>query len=411
MNKRHQSNARKTLVLVGSGEAAFREYALRAISTKARIVLLLNAAPTWEARYSADFIVADLNDYDTVIDRLRGIECDGVLTYDERFVELAAHLTTALRLPGPSPSAVRAAKDKSVLRQLIHSAGLSPIRFGVAHSLADAYRVVSAVGLPAVFKPRALGGSAGVCRVSEPREIPAAFAVAMSARVGTTRSRYDGVLIEEFIDGPEISVDSVAVGGACMPLVVAEKETGFDPFFEEIGHVVPAAPELATQAALDLVSAAHEVAGLDEVVTHTEVRLSPEGPQIIELNVRLGGDLIPYLGLLAHGVDLAGAAADVALGAPPEVRRDDLGTAAVRFLYPETDLRVRDVGLRRPVESYPELDTFAQLCEPGEELLLPPRGYISRLAALVVRAPTRADCQNALDRISSDVVVDVYREL
>ena len=397
----------RRLVLVGGGEAAFREYALRAVAARAQVVLLADRPPTWETRYCAEAVVADLADSDAVLRRLRAVGADGLLTYDERYVELSARLARALGLPGPCPSAVRAVKDKSELRELMDWAGLAPVRYGVAHSVAEAHQVLATVGLPAVFKPRALGGSAGVRLVSSADQVPAAFADATGARVGTTRSRYDGVLIEEYIDGPEISVDSVVTGGVCTPLVVAEKETGLDPYFEELGHVVPARPALATREALDLVADAHAVAGLDQVVTHTELRLSSRGPRVIEVNARLGGDLIPYLGLLAHGVDLAGAAADLALGGTGAQgpRRAGPGTAAVRFVYPTTDLRVRDISLRRPAADYPGLDTFAALCEPGEELLLPPRGYLSRLAAVVVRGSTRDDCLSALDRVTADVRV------
>ena len=56
--------------------------------------------------------------------------------------------------------------------------------------------------------------------------MPAAFADAATARIGSTRSRYDGVLIEEYVDGPEFSVDSVTANGVTTPVLVAEKHTG-----------------------------------------------------------------------------------------------------------------------------------------------------------------------------------------
>ncbi|MDQ3578549.1 MAG: ATP-grasp domain-containing protein, partial [Actinomycetota bacterium] len=206
-----------------------------------------------------------------------------------------------------------------------------------------------------------------------------------------------------YVDGPEISVDSDTVGGVTTPLVVAEKQTGLDPYFEEIGHVVPAPDHLAPQSVYDLVRDAHALAGLDDVVTHTEVRLGSDGPRIIELNARLGGDLIPYLGLLAHGVDLASAAADIALGVTPDIEHGDDGAAAVRFRYPSTDIVLRSISLPG---DHPGLDTYAPLRAEGARLLLPPRGFMSRLAAVVVTGADREECLAAANRITDQIVVD-----
>ncbi|WNV85807.1 ATP-grasp domain-containing protein [Umezawaea sp. Da 62-37] len=396
----------KRLVLIGSGGAAFREYALRAISRKADIVLVSDAPPRWETAYLADSLLVDLSDHEAVLAAVRDVTADGLLTYDERYVELTARLTAELGFRGPGVDAVRAVKDKSAFRALQQESGLAPIRFGVAETPEQAREVLRSVGLPAVFKPRALGGSAGVAMVTTDDEVDAAFEVATSARVGIVKSRYDGVLIEEYVDGPEISVDSVTFGGVTTPLVVAEKQTGLAPYFEEIGHVVPAPDALAPPEVYDLVRKAHALAGLDDVVTHTEVRLGPDGPRIIELNARLGGDLIPYLGLLAHGVDLASAAADIALGDAPAIDRRDLGSAAVRFLYPATDIRLNGIALPDALAERPELDSFAVLGSVGAELLLPPRGYMSRLAVVVVTGASREAALDAALEISTGVEVD-----
>ena len=338
-------SSRKRLLFIGSGEATYRQYALQSVSRKADIVLATRSAPTWELPYCLDSMVMELDDFPAALQRLRTTPVDAVLTFDERYVELSAQLTELLAVPGPSVAAVRAVKDKSELRALLQRQNVGAVRFGVAHSIEQARDIVAEIGLPVVLKPRALGGSVGVRLVSTADQLESAFDDAASARFGIVRSRYDGVLIEEYIDGPELSVDSVVYGGVVTPMVVAEKEIGPAPYFEEIGHIVPPRPELALPAeAIEMLQRAHEIAGLDDVVTHTELRLSSRGARIIELNARQGGDFIPYLGLLAHGVDLAGAAADLALGVAPDLSRTDRGTAAVRFLYPDHDLRLHSIG-------------------------------------------------------------------
>lgn len=397
-----QSRRRRLLVL-GSGGRVFREYALRAMAAQADLVLISPAEPTWERPYCVGWAPADLGDATSVLAAVRGIRAGGLVTYDERYVEVAAHVAKRRGFAAPSPEAVRAVKDKADLRARM--AAFAPVRFAVAHTLSEAQAALDVTGLPAVFKPRALGGSAGVRLVTSSDEVSAAFADAATARIGSTRSRYDGVLIEEYVDGPEFSVDSVTANGVTTPVLVAEKHTGLAPYFEETGHVVPEAPGSLPPGTLELIRQAHVVAGLDNVVSHAEVRASPGGPRLIELNARLGGDLIPYLGMLASQVDLPGAAAQIALGQVPVIRPAPSGAAAVRFIYPGQDIRFTAAVLRRDDSDYPGLRLFHDLAHAGQELRLPPRGYMSRLAAIVVSGASRAECIARLDAVASDVIL------
>lgn len=394
---------RGLLLVLGGGERVFREYALRAMAAHADLVLISAAEPTWERAYCTSRVLADLGDARSVLAAIRDIRADGLVTYDERYVEVAARVAGQRGFVAPSPAAVSAVKDKADLRARM--AAVAPVRFAVAHTVSEAHAALEVTGLPAVFKPRALGGSAGVRLVTSADDVPAAFADATTARIGTTRSRYDGVLIEEYVDGPEFSIDSVTVHGVTTPVLVAEKHTGLAPYFEETGHVVPEAPDSLPPGTLDLVRQAHALAGLDNLVSHAEVRVSRRGPRLIELNARLGGDLIPYLGMLTSQVDLPGAAAQIALGLPPTIRPVPSGAAAVRFLYPGHDICFKAAALRRAASHYPGLRLFKALPPAGEELRLPPGGYLSRLAAIVVSGSSREDCIARLDAVASDVIL------
>lgn len=392
------------LLVIGSGAQAFRDYALRSIATRAAVALLTAEPATWERPYLVASEVVDLGDPAAVLAAARRMRADGVLTYDERYVELTARLAADLGLPYAAPEAIATCKDKLRLRRVLREHGLSPVRFGVAHNLADAVRVAAEVGYPLVLKPRALAGSAGVVRVDDAEALAAAFEQADDAHIGTIRSAYAGVLVEECLEGPEYSVDGVTAGGRTTPVVVAEKVVDLPPYYEEVAHFVPARPTPGLDEALELVAAVHRAAGLDRIATHTEFRLTPAGPRIIEVNVRLGGDLIPYLGLLATGVDLPAAAADVALGRMPDLapRRDR--AAAVRFFYPDEDLEVRHVGLGEQAGELAGLDRFVVLVPSGARVLLPPRGFLSRLALAVVTADDRAQCEARMDAVMESFV-------
>ncbi len=258
-----------------------------------------------------------------------------------------------------------------------------------------------------VCKPPALGGSIGVMRADDEQQLRAAFHTAEDAVAADgTRSKLPGVLIEEFLDGPEFSIDCVVHDGVVTPLVVAEKELAFPPYFEELAHVVPAQPRAGLDEAVQLVVAAHQAAGLDSLVTHSEFKLTSRGPRIIEINVRLGGDLIPYLGWLALGVDLAAAAADVAVGQAPEVTPTRWGCASVLMIYPTHACRLERVRLRRPLAEYTGLDQFTDFLPPGTEVRLPPEAFLGRIAFAVVTGETREQCLANRAAVAADVIIE-----
>jgi biotin carboxylase len=394
------------LIVVGSGDRVMREYAFAAMSRRAPLVLFGYRRPTWEKPFVSGHVCLDLEDPEQLIAEAKKLAPRGVVTYDDRLVENTARVAEALGLPGPGPETVARCKDKGRMREALAAAGLSPVRFGTADDLSAALEVAGEVGYPAVLKPRALSGSIGVVRVDDEAALRRSFGMVRGARTGLSAVTRPGVLIEEFLDGMEYSLDAVTTGGQTRPLVVAEKIVGFPPYFEEIGHMVPARPVPGLDEAIELVLDAHRALGLDWMTTHTEFRLTPGGPRIIEVNARLGGDLIPYLGRLALGVDAAGATAEVALGrVPPISTAQTQGAAAVRMFYPPEDLRFRSTE----APEVPGLDTFVALAKPGETLRLPPRGFLSRAAVGVVVGSGHAECLSRLRLLEERTIIQGER--
>ena len=392
------------LILVGSGDPALREYVLAGMSRRVPVALLSYRRPTWEKPYLSGWDCVDLEDPGHIISAAAKLSPRGIVTYDERLVLNTARAASALGLPGPDLDAVVRCKDKSQTRQRLAETGLSPVRFAVVQDVAAAVEAAATIGYPVVLKPRALSGSIGVVRADSESELRDSFHMVCGARVGLSAVTHPGVLVEEYLDGPEYSVECVTARGVTTPVVVAEKLLAFPPYFEEAGHVVPARPAPGLAEAIDMVVRAHQVMALDTVATHTEFRLTPAGPRIIEINARLGGDLIPFLGQLAHGVDLPAAAADLAMGLLPDLSVSDVAVASVGMCYPEFDVEIESVTLEGGPD-LPGLQRFDVLARPGETLRLPPHGFLSRLAAAVVTGSDHAECLARLDAARSRVTV------
>ncbi|WP_431676667.1 ATP-grasp domain-containing protein [Kitasatospora sp. KL5] len=407
----------EVVLVVGSGMRRYREYLLAGAARRHPVWLIDAADPDWQLPYVTGADTVPLLDRARLVPDAEGLLATavriagerpvaGVFTYDETLVMATARIAEQLGLPGLSVDGADACRNKHRTRTALTAAGLPQPAFGYATTEAEARSHADRIGYPLVLKPRGMGASIGVVRADSAAELVAAFTVAERAGHGGAPAYEGGVLLEEFVRGPEISIDGATHRGEYRPFFVAHKSLGEEPYFEEAGHVVTADDPLLHDAALlDVLTRAHRALGLQDGITHTEVKLTDRGPVVIEVNARLGGDLIPYLGKLASGIDPAAVAADLATGTRPDLAPTAGGTTGIRFLYPKQDCTVTRVHLPAPGE-VPGLVAAEAMVEPGARLLLPPGGYLSRYAYVICSADGPEACRARLDEAERAVLLD-----
>lgn len=400
------------VILVGSGQRAYREYLLAGAARRRPIWILDAVDPTWQEQYVLGSTTVELLDRERLVPDTQGLiraaeavaaehRVVGVFSYDETLVVTTALIAERLGLPGLTSRGADNCRNKHNTRQLLTAAGLPQPHFAYVTDAESALATADSFGYPVVLKPRGMGASIGVIRVDGPDGIRAAFEVADAASHGGNSDYEGGVLVEECVMGPEISIDGVVFDGAWTPLFLAHKEVGLAPYFEETGHVVSAtAPLLADEELLGVLRDAHRELGIGYGITHTEVKLTTRGPVIIEVNARLGGDLIPYLGSLATGVEPGELAAEVAAGVRPEWTPAESRTVGIRFLYPPENGTVRSVDVPAPSDVPGLLETNVMVA-PGVTLLLPPEGYLSRYANLICAGDDFLSCEESLAKAAA----------
>ncbi|MDI3406508.1 ATP-grasp domain-containing protein [Streptomyces cavernicola] len=318
-------------------------------------------------------LTAETNDVDALlpfVERTHGaLGFDGVITSCDYYLPTVARIADRLGLPGPTAEAVQSACRKDVTRHVLAGAGVPGPRFAVCTGLAAAQEAARDLGFPLVLKPVDLCAGMFVRRVDDEAELARAHRALTEFPVNARGQRRDPVvLLEELLDGPEVSVETVSYGGAVQVVGVTDKSVGGAPAFIETGHMFPAAlagsdADAAARTARDAVLAL----GLDEVVAHTEIKLTAAGPRVVEVNPRPAGNRITELVRHVTGVDLAAAAVDVALGRAPDLehRATGLSSAAIGFLVPDGAGTLAEVAGAEQVRSAEGLLEL-QLAEPGK---------------------------------------------
>lgn len=330
----------RILLLVESNTTGTgRHFAQRAAALGAEPVLLC-ADPGRYPYAEQDGIrqvVTDTSDDAAVLATARTLgnhgQVTGVLSSSEYYVACAAATASSLGLPGPDADAIRACRNKGVQRAGLRRAGIASPDHAVAGSAAEVAR--SGLTFPVVVKPVQGSGSVGVRWCADPEQASAHAAELLAATANERGLPVPAqVLVEEYVAGPEYSVEVFAG----QPVVVVFKHTGALPQFVETGHDLPALlPPGAEKPIAAVAAAAVRALRLDWGAVHVEVRAGRDGPRIVEVNPRPAGGMIPELVRHALGVDLIDAQIRVACGRDPGVRRRTARFASIRFLTAPED--------------------------------------------------------------------------
>lgn len=360
-------------------------------------------------------ITADTNDVEALLpeaERLHtALRFDGVLTSCDYYLPAVARIADRLGLPGPGPEAVGNACRKDATRRVLAEAAVPGPRFALHEEWADLARSAREIGYPLVVKPVDLCAGMYVRRVDDERELADAVRALAGFPVNARgQRRSPAVLLEELMDGPEVSVETVSHAGAVQVVGVTDKSVGGAPAFIETGHMFPAdLPPADTEAAEQTALGALKALGLtDGVVAHTEIKLTPDGPRVVEVNPRPAGNRITELVRHVTGVDLAAAFVDVALGRAPDLRPTDTGvrSAAIGFLVPDragTLEALDDTGVR-DADGVLEVE----LAAPGRTVRAAGSNneYLGHVMAADTRGPgARARVEDLLTGLRTGLVV------
>jgi hypothetical protein len=324
--------------------AATADVVAKAAGTSIVDVLRPGASATWARARAED-----------------GERFDAVYALQELAQLAVAETAAAIGVPGNPPDAVHRVRTKDACREALSAAGFPQpvVRLCADEGAAKAF--LAEYAGPWIVKPRDAMGSTGVSLVTEPARLPAAIALLPDTKP---------FLVEQFVEGPEFSVEGVFLGGVPKILAVTAKEKVPPPFFVETGHVLPAPlPGARRHEIEEQVSGALKTLGLHVGGFHVELWLTPAGVVLGEVHARFGGDWIHRM--LAHaipGLELFGLVFDDLLGRPAaDIPLEPSRGAAVRYLTPPPGRLAAVEGWERvlahPAVLYADLNV-----RPGDEI-------------------------------------------
>lgn len=282
-------------------------------------------------------ICADIVNEETMLKIARDEHVDGVIhPCSEVSMAVMGRINDELGLSGISREQAICATNKHLMRKAFEKGNAPSPKSILAQDAEDAWsRLQNEFDTDAILKPSRNSGSRGIAKVSrnmDKGDFIRAYDESLS------ESRDHSVLIEQFIEGPEFSIEMIVWQGDIHVLTVTDKKTTGAPHFVELGHNQPSCFSATDVETLKAAAVAGVKAlGVNNCACHAEAKLMNGKAYLMEVGARLGGDFISTeLTHLSTGIDMVAAAIDVALGVEPDLSaKEEPKGVCVRYFCPK----------------------------------------------------------------------------
>ena len=335
---------------------------------------------------------------------------NGVLTVGTDASMTVAAVANALNLPGIKFENAEAATNKIKMRTRFRDHKVPSPDFRSVWSLAEAKDACSELGFPVVIKPADNMGARGVMRIDDKTMIADAF---KNAKDGSPSGE---LIIEQFMDGPELSIDAVIFNGSITFTGVADRIIEDPPFFIEKGHTMPSqlSKEILDEACR-VMTLGIRALGISHGFAKGDIKVTPDGVKIGELAARLsGGFMSAYTYPLSSGVDLMKAAVEISLGEEPSNLEPLFSRVSIeRAIITEPGV-VKRIANIDEAKSVPGIEEIFISVKPGDRVKKPKSnvekaGHIIAVGNTVAEAEAAvAECRRIIQiELSSDFGVNM----
>ncbi|MDR2029653.1 MAG: ATP-grasp domain-containing protein [Treponema sp.] len=363
------------------------------------------AAP--QASRADRFECIDLKDKEGIEALARTLQVQGglggIMTAGTDFSATVAWVAERLGLPGIPYQAALNASDKERMRRRFKEGGVPSPEYIIMLSpppVGEDAGFALPFPYPVVVKPVDNMGGRGCRRVDSDKELAAAVPEALGF------SRSGRVIVEEFMAGPEFSVDAIVHKGELSICGFADRHIFFPPYFIEMGHTMPSSlGEEQTRALLEAFAAGVRALGITSGAAKGDLKLSPRGPMIGEIAARLSGGYMsgwtyPY----ASGVEPARGAILAALGKSPEGLEPRREWTSAERAFISIPGRVRSIqGLEKARAREHIKDLFLRIA-PGSPVRFP-ENNVTKGGNVISAAPDREGAVLSAERAARAVLI------
>lgn len=309
-----------------------------------------------------EFYVCSVKDYDKALKIAEKFRPDGITAgMIDMAVLPVARICEKLELPGLDVETAIKATDKYEMIRAFSSKNVPCPKYKLLNK-SDDVETLEVPWLPFIVKPIDMQGSRGINLVKNSDQKSSLISNSISA------SDSGNVILEEYMTGPEVSVEMVVINYEPTILQITEKITSGAPHFVELGHIQPAVlPNETTKQITQVAKQAVCSIGIKNSIVHAEMIITNNGPKMVELGARMGGDAIhQQLIKLSTGIDLPEFALDLAMGLPLKVPVPTIKKYSMIRFIPLSAGKIRDIIVNKSISEISGLQAYKVFCKIGD---------------------------------------------
>lgn len=373
--------------------------------TKAKKMGIETHVFAWEdgavARNIADhFYPVSILDKGKILSFCKSIRPGGIISIGSDIaMPTVNYVAQKLNLTGNNLSCSLVTTNKlEMRRQLINNKIPCPRYISFSADKIFRKDLVSKLDYPLIVKPVDRSGSRGITLIESPAELETAVDRAMAESFSKT------IIIEEFINGREVSVEMISWKGTHHFLAITEKVTTGAPYFVEVEQHEPAfVTDELYEKIIGITSVSLSALGVENGASHSELIITQQDEIfVVEIGARMGGDNIgAYLVEMSTGYDFVKGVIDVALGSEPSVIKHKNGFAGIYYLTPQRG-KVKEVLIN--TYRFPQVKHYEVFIKPGMLTNYPVRDSSQRSGYFIYESTTPFRLSNSDEVIN--IIVD-----
>jgi len=392
----------KKVMFVGAGN--YQKKGIEKAKEMGLLVIATDGSPDAPGLKIADLAYAvDVKDFKKTLEIARKNTIDGILTIaSEVSVRTVAYICQELKLPGITMKTADRCTDKDLMRKVFRNSNIPvPISYPV-FDLQELIQKVKEIGFPIVIKPADSAGSRGVRKVDNDSELEAAFYNALSY------SEKKKVMVEEFMEGEESSVEAFVCENKINILALSDKIRTDPPYLMDTTVIFPSAYPLEIQHnIIDIAKQAISAVGIKLGAVHLEIMITPDGPIPVEIAARGAGfkvysDILPNV----TGIDILKATIQCALGDPADLTRTKAMASVLKFIEakPGKIKKIINLDIAKEIPGIYEIEIYKK---PGE-IIKPLQSGDDRIGHIILFSDSRLDAINSVQRVENilEIIVE-----
>lgn len=350
--------------------------------------------------------VCSIADKEAILEIARKHAANGIVTFADPGVPSVAYVAAKMGLCGLSEESAMLGTNKVEMRKRLKEKGVPVPEFYYVKDKDEYLRAVSHFPERCIVKAPDCAGSRGIFLIKDVgnrADVDYAFDYSMSFS-GTGE-----ILVEEYMQGPEICAETISQHGVCHVVQVTDQKPKQPPYFTDCGYSQPCMLDPETVRKIrEIAVDANLALGNVDGSSCTEMIITPDGPKVVELGLRLAGDFMTTKMVpLSNGVNMAEAVIKIALGEEVDLTPTlDKGCAVRYFIKERVGTIKQIVGIEeaRKVEGIVDVGALKRV----GDMAVPLRKSADRLAYVISQCDTPAEviasAEKALEMI--DFIVE-----